>query len=350
MRNTVAQTTVLLAVILSGCSSGERNDSPVSSSQTVHADLAEDSPDVPSVEPVPSMLPPIVARVNGTTTVTREELERAVRANETKAGQVVPPQFRDQVYRRVLDQLIDFYLLLEESERRQVTATTDEVESEIERVRNSYPTSQAFDEQLAEWGTSLEALREETRKDLLVAKTIEMELEPALEIGNGTARAFYDQHPGQFTSGELIRASHILIGIAPTASAIERRQSLETATELRNQIVTTKTDFADLARQYSTDEATASNGGDLGMIKRGQIGEPFESTLFSLNPGEISPVVESQFGFHIIKAGQRQEGTITPFPEVRDQIRSILLQQERQLLMSSFLSNLRKAGNVEILI
>ena len=77
----------------------------------------------------------------------------------------MPPQFRDQVYRRVLDQLIDFYLLLEESERRQVTATTDEVESEIERVRNSYPTSQAFDEQLAEWGTSLEALREETRKD-----------------------------------------------------------------------------------------------------------------------------------------------------------------------------------------
>ena len=177
-----------------------------------------------------------------------------------------------------------------------------------------------------------------------------MELETALDIEDETAQAFYDQHPRQFTTGELVQASHILIGISPTASTIERGQSLQTATELRSQAITSNADFADLARRHSTDEATASNGGDLGMIKRGQIGEPFESTLFSLNPGEISPVVESQFGFHIIKAGQRDEGTITPFPEARDHIRSILLQQERQLLMSSFLSNLRKAGNVEILI
>ena len=340
----------MLAFTLLGCSPGERDNNPVPVSQNPNASLAEGLPDIPLVRPVPSILPPIVARINSSITVTREELERAVRANETKAGQVVPPQFRDQVYRRVLDQLIDFYLLLEESERRQVTATVDEVESEIERIRNSYPTAQAFDEQLAAWATSLETLREETRKDLLVAKTIEMELEPALEIENETVRAFYDQHPGQFATGELIQASHILIGIDPTASAIERRQSLETARELQDQIVTNNADFADLARQYSTDKATASNGGDLGMIERGQIGEPFESALFSLNPGEISPVVESQFGFHIIQAGQRQEGTITPFQKVRDQIRSILLQQERQLLMSSFLSNLRKAGNVEILI
>ena len=312
--------------------------------------MAEDSPDIPSVTPVPSMLPPIVARINGSTTVTREELERAVRANETKAGQVVPPQFRDLVYRRVLDQLIDFYLLLEESEKRQIIATNDEVESEIARVRNSYPTPQTFDEQLEEWGTSLDTLREETRKDLMVAKTIEMELETALDIEDETAQAFYDQHPGQFTTGELVQASHILIGISPTASTIERGQSLQTATELRSQAITSNADFADLARRHSTDEATASNGGDLGMIERGQTGESFENALFSLEPDEISPVVESPFGFHIIKAGQRQKGTIAPFQQVRDQIRSILVQQERQLLMSSFLSNLRKAGNVEILI
>ena len=86
------------------------------------------------------------------------------------------------------------------------------------------------------------------------------------------------------------------------------------------------------------------------MIERGQTGESFERALFSLELDEISPIVESPFGFHIIKAGRRQEGTITPFQQVRTQIRNILLQQERQLRMSSFLSNLRKAGNVEILI
>jgi len=350
LRNTVAQTVFLLAITLLGCSSDAPKDTPTQQSQDSHAALAEDLPEIPPVTPVPSILPPIVALIDGSTTITREELERAVRANETKAGQVVPPQFRDLVYRRVLDQLIDFYLLLEESERRQVVATADEVESEIARVRDSYPTSQTFDEQLQEWGTTLETLREETRKDLLVAKTIEMELSTVLEIEDETVRAFYDQHPGQFSTGELVQASHILIGLSPTASATERGQSLETARALREQAIAGNIDFANLARRHSTDEATASNGGDLGMIERGQTGESFERALFSLELDEISPVVESPFGFHIIKAGRRQEGTITPFQQVRTQIRSILLQQERQLKMSSFLSNLRKAGNVEILI
>ncbi len=315
-----------------------------------HAAEVAESHDIPSVTPVPAILPPIVARISGSTTVTREELERAVRANETKAGQVVPPQFRDLVYRRVLDQLIDFYLLLQEAERRQVIATADEVDSEIERVRSSYETPQAFEEKLEEWETSLETLREETRKDLLVAKTIEMELETALAIDDETVRAFYDQHPGQFSTGELVHASHILIGVSPTASEAERRQSSQTAKDLRIQIINNDADFADLARRYSTDEATANNGGELGMIERGQTGESFENALFALKSGEISPVVESPFGFHIIKAGQRQEGAITPFQRAQTQIRNILVQQKRQLLMSSFLSNLRKDGNVEILI
>ena len=350
LRTTVTQITLSITIALYGCSSAPRDDTPPPAVENTQAALPKDSPSIPSVKPVPSLLPPIVARVNGSTTVTREELERAVRANETKAGQVVPPQFRDQVYRRVLDQLIDFHLLLEESTRRQVVAASDEVESEIARVRNSYPTAQAFDEQLREWGTSLEALREETRKDLLVAKTIEMELEPALNLKDETVQAFYDQHSGQFTTGESIHASHILIGTSPTASPTERAQSLETARELREQVIARTTDFAELAREYSTDEETASNGGDLGAIERGQTVEPFDTALFALKTGEISPVVESPFGFHIIKAGQRQEGEITPFQQVRDQIRSMLLQQERQLLMSTFLADLRKAGNVVILI
>ncbi len=219
----------MITIALYGCSSAARDDTPPSALKNTQAALPKDSPSIPSVKPVPPILPPIVARVNGSTTVTREELERAVRANETKAGQVVPPQFRDQVYRRVLDQLIDFHLLLEESTRRQVVTASDEVESEIARIRNSYPTAQAFDEQLRAWGTSLEALREETHKDLLVAKTIEMELEPALNLKDETVQAFYDQHPGQFTTSESIHASHILIGTSPNASPTERGQTLETA-------------------------------------------------------------------------------------------------------------------------
>ena len=80
-----------------------------------------------------------------------------------------------------------------------------------------------------------------------------MELETALAIDDETVRAFYDQHPGQFSTGELVHASHILIGVSPTASEAERRQSSQTAKDLRIQIINNDADFADLARRYSTD-------------------------------------------------------------------------------------------------
>ena len=304
---------------------------------------------ISEVAPVPVELPAVVARINGTN-VTREELERSVRSAETQARQVVPPQFRDQVYRRVLDRLIDFHLLLQESQKRELVVSDTEVDAEIARIRATYPTIEAFEQQLQDWDSSLYALRKETRRDLLVAKTVEMELVPAVALDDEVVRAFYEQHPDQFTGTEAMQASHILVGIPANADSAARKQARGAAVKIWEQAITAGADFAGLARKHSTDETTAADGGNLGFIERGQTVPPFEAALFALTPGEISEVVESPFGFHIIRAGEYLENSLVPFEQVREQILNILVRQERQLLMTEFLARLREAGNVEILI
>lgn len=312
------------------------------------ATVPSDAPPLAEVVPVPAKLPAVVARINGSD-LTRDELERAIRAAETQAGQVVPPQFRDQVYRRVLDRLIDFHLLLQESRTREMVVDDAEVDAEIARIRDGYPTVEAFEQQLRDWNSSVDALGEETRKDLLITKTVETELVSTVALEDEAIRAFYHQHPGQFTGTEAMQASHILVGTSSNADSAARDQARGAAAALRERATATGADFAALAREHSTDEGTAANGGDLGLIERGQTVPPFEAALFALEPGEISDVVESPFGYHVIQAGERQEGGLVPFEQASQQIRGILVQQERQLLMSAFLARLREAGDVEIL-
>ena len=336
----------VLGVSLVACSNSNTStkniDEPVSTTLT-------DPPASSTVQPVPEQLPTIVARINDVE-IHREELQRAVRAAETQAGQVVPPQFRDQVYRRVLDRLVEFHLLLQEARTQQIIVSLQEVEDEIARVRDSYPTIEAFQQQLNEWNSTLEALEDETRKDLLVAKTIEAELEPATSLDETAIQAFYEQHPGQFTSDEAVQASHILIGVESSSDTARRQEARLMAEALHQQVTTSPESFSDVARDNSTDEATADRGGLLGFIARGQTAPSFEEALFGLQPQEISEVVESPFGFHIIKAGEKRDATAVPYETAREQIRELLIQQEQQSLMAEFLSRLRESAKVEILI
>lgn len=301
----------------------------------------------PAVDPVPAALPEVIAHVNGTA-IARHEFERAVQSAEVQARQVVPPQFRDEVYRRVLDRLIDFHLLLQESHARALAVDEREVDAEIARVVAGFPSETALEEQLDAWQSTLEEVREEARKDLLIAKVIEIEVSPQLGLNEEAVRAFYDQHPDQFAEEDAVRASHILIETAPDADAAERDAAKTRARAVREQALTAETDFGALAREHSDDVATAESGGDLGFVGRERTVEPFEVALFALELGGVSEVVESPFGFHVIKAFERREGRVIPFDEASGQIRLLLLGQARQTLTVEFIARLRHAGEIEI--
>ena len=301
-----------------------------------------------TADAIPEPLPELVARVNQTE-IGREEFERAIRAAEIQARQAVPSDLRADVYRAVLDRLVAFHLLIQESRARDVLVDDAEVEAEIAHIQSAFPSIEAFEEQLSEWQTSLAALQDETRKDLLVSKVIEQEVQPKLTLDEAGVREFYDQHNNQFTEVGAMRASHILISVAPGADDDERQRARSEAEGVLEQ-ARGGADFATLARQRSGDEATAAAGGDLGFVAPGQTVPPFEESLFALEPGDLSNVVESEFGFHIIQARENRPERALPFEEVSGNIRMLLLEQMREALTAEFIDQLKADGSIEIYI
>lgn len=331
---------LLVLGLAAGC--GAASDAPEEPS------AAPDAPAAPAVDPVPAELPEVVARV-GAYSISRDELERAVRSAEVQAGQALPTQFRDSVYRAVLDRLVAFHLLVQESERRSISVDDAAVEARIDTIRSGFADEEAFEAQLDSWNTSLYILRGEARRDLLVERVLESAVLAEVEVDPESVRAFYEQHPAQFTERGGVRARHILIGVSPDAAEAEKEEARERARGLRRE-AENGADFGALAREHSDDPGSASGGGDLGLVVEGRTVPAFEAALFALEPGELSGVVETPFGFHVIQMIERQDDRLVSFEEASGPIRDLLLQQEQQVRTAAFIDELRAVHDVRILI
>jgi peptidyl-prolyl cis-trans isomerase D len=155
-------------------------------------------------------------------------------------------------------------------------------------------------------------------------------LESGVQISEEQARKFFDENPAQFQEPEQRRASHILIKLEAGANAAAKQAAKARAEELLAQVRKSPASFADLARQHSQDPGSGANGGDLGAFSRDMMVKPFADAVWAMKPGEIQGLVESQFGFHIIRLDGILGGAKMGFAVVKDDIVKTLRQQEAQ--------------------
>lgn len=148
------------------------------------------------------------------------------------------------------------------------------------------------------------------------------------EISKEDARKYYDEHQNEFGTPEERQASHILISASATATKAEQDAAKAKAEQLLQQAKKDTAKFAELAKQNSQDTGSAANGGDLGFFGRGMMVKPFEDAVFALHAGEISGLVKSDFGYHIIKLFAIKSPRVLPFDEAREGIVSKLRQQK----------------------
>lgn len=301
----------------------------------------------PAVKPVPPDLPEVLARVNGEA-IKRSEFERALYTVETRAGRAVPAEQRDQVYRGVLDQLVTMHLLLQETRTRNMSVTEADIDARIDRLKKQFKTEDEFTKALASRNMTMAALREEARNELVVAKMLEAEVRPKIKIADGDVKDFYDKNPQQFQEPESYRASHVLIRVESGATDAQKREA-RTKIDMVLKQAREGADFATLAREHSQD-GSASNGGDLNYFRKGQMVGPFEQAVMALKVGEISGVVETQFGFHVIKLTDKRAGRIVPLAEASTRIGQFLLLRAQQQKTGEFVQALRARSRIEILI
>jgi len=169
----------------------------------------------------------------------------------------------------------------------------------------------------------------------LVVQRVMRKYQAPPEVTDEQARQYYDDNPNLYSTTQ-IHASHILV------------KDEATAKQLQAELKQHPEKFAELAKEKSTDTTTAQKGGDLGTFGQGRMVPEFERAAFALKAGEVSDVVKTQYGYHIIIVTERKEGERKPFDQVKEQIKAQLRNKRLQDQMQGHLDELKKNSNLKI--
>ena len=347
---------IFVVVMLAACSrSTAANAKPQATPAPAAPAAAQSTPppaaaqlQPPAPKPVPAQLPAVVARVNGED-INAAELENAVRGLEGRAGGPVPADQRDRVYRGVLDDMIGYKLLVQEAKARKVVVPDADIEAQLAQIRGQFPNQQQFEQALAAQKLTVADVRDDARAQLSVEKLVEDEIGTKIAVKPEDVSDFYKNNQDKFQQGPRVRASHILIQVAPNADAAAKQQAKTKAEKILKDLKAGK-DFAAAAKENSQDPGSAPSGGDLGFFEQGQMVPQFEQAAFALKPGQMSELVETQFGYHIIKVAEKQDGRVVPLDEAKSQIEQYLTEQNRHAQTEMFVQTLKTKAKIEILI
>lgn len=223
--------------------------------------------------------------------------------------------YADSLRHEILQQMVDDKLILIEAEKdTTIKITNDDIENalndHINQIKSQFPSEDMFLKQLTAEGLTLKELRsryrDEVKNQLYKERFLNKRL-TGVTMSSGEVREFYDEYADSLPKRPAgVHLAHILIAVTPGRAT---KDSLENYAKLILQKARSGEDFALLAKNYS-DDATAANGGDLGWFSHGDMVPEFEDAAFALQPGEISDIVETQFGFHIIKVTDKKEGKV----------------------------------------
>lgn len=252
----------------------------------------------------------------------------------------------DQVGKAAVAQVIDTKLAAQEARRRKLEVDPAEVDAAIDRFRQQAGGAEQLSAQLAQSGLDVDWLRSVVTESLLVQKLVEEQIEPDVSVSDEDVAKFYQENPDAFQVPEQVKARHILFRAdLENASEEDRIAAREKAEKARQRAVAGE-DFAALAKELS-EGPSASKGGDLGWFSKDQMVEPFATAAFALKPGEISAVVGTRFGYHVIKLEDRKGPSVKSLEEATPAIRNLLTQQRTQQKIEALLEQLRSTAEIE---
>jgi len=354
MRSRVDRSIVLLVVLLTslsvaacrGCRDTSTETPPPAEPGAPAAPGGTAAPAAPG-KPVPLVLPPVVARVNGEE-ILRADLERSIRGVEMQLKQRVPGDKRDGVVRGILDRLINYRLLLQEARRRGIEVPAEEIDAAVRALAAQYPDEQALRNTLIARGVTVDILRDDARRDLRVAKLVKQESGQDVAVPVDDVRKFYDANQERFRQPESARASHIFVRV-PAGADDKTKNAMRVRAESILRLAKRGDDFAALARRYSDDRVTAANGGDLGWFNKGATPKEFDDVVFALQPNDIGGLAPTSDGYHVVKVTGRRPSRIQPFEEIQVELATYLKRELEDRLTMRLINQLREKAKIEVL-
>jgi peptidyl-prolyl cis-trans isomerase C len=288
--------------------------------------------------------PEAVARVNGHPILRREfdfAVQMQFRGRRNPVGLRELQETRDAV----LELLIDQELLYQKASKSEASVSDKEVEAEFEATKRRFPSAADFATELRRSGVSEDEFKAQLRRTLVVTRFVEREIVGEVKVSDEEVRRDYDQNPKELNRPEAVHLAQILVRVAPDASQEARAAARLKIEEILKEARAGGA-FADLARRYS-EGPEATREGDTGWVARGQAPPAIEHAAFALEVGQMSDVVESRLGFHILRVlEKRPEGPI-PFEEAKSAIRARLVARGRDEKLRPYVEQLKEKARIE---
>jgi parvulin-like peptidyl-prolyl isomerase len=284
------------------------------------------------------------------------------------------PDRISEIKKRVLDQMIDDRLLVQEAKKKAIRVSQLEVDDGVKKVRSRFATEEEFKKELQKEGMDSEEFRKHIQEQLSTIKLIDQEVkaktppptdEDIKDLYQTLEAILKDKPiPGSHTPSELeelkslakaverrfaerVRARHILIRVPSTASKEDRDAAFKKMKDIQGRLKKGE-DFSELARKYSEDPGSKERGGDLGYFSRGDMVGPFDKVAFSLDVGQTSDIVTTDFGYHIIQVEEKKAAAKMSLDEIKDDLREYLFQQRGAKRFESYVKELRAKADIKI--
>jgi peptidyl-prolyl cis-trans isomerase SurA len=247
----------------------------------------------------------------------------------------------------VLNRLIDKKLIDQKVKDLNITVTDDELRQTIEDVKKQNKlTQENFVSALNAQGLSFPQYEAQLREQIERLKLMGQEVRSKIQVGEKELREYYDANMKNFSTDTFFRARHIFFRLNKDPDPKEITKTMSTALMVL-QKARSGNDFAELAKKYSDDPQAAQDGGELGIFKKGDILPEIEDNVINMKPGEISDLVITPAGFHIIKLEETTMGKTRTFDEVKGEIEESLYKKKSEERFNQWLADLRKAAAIE---
>ncbi|MBN2858387.1 MAG: peptidylprolyl isomerase [Candidatus Delongbacteria bacterium] len=237
----------------------------------------------------------------------------------------------------VADILIEGALMLEKAAGENITVSDQDIDDMISKMKQSFKSEEDFLKVLEKTGDDMNTLRVRVERNLKLRNFVLKKFFEDTKVSDEDLLKYYEQYPERFARGDEVRASHILFA----------ETEKETALNIHEKLTEEKGDFAEEAKLYSICPSK-ENGGDLGFFDRGKMVPEFEKAAFATPVGEISDLVQSQFGYHIIKVTDKREGGKFELDEVREQLRQGMINSIVNHKIRKYTSELKEKADIQI--
>ncbi|MEJ2427914.1 MAG: peptidylprolyl isomerase [Deltaproteobacteria bacterium] len=287
------------------------------------------------------------AMVNGTV-ITQAELDSQMNMVVDRlraSGRLPDVSHLDQLRSQVLENLIARELLYQESQKKGIKISQETVNEQFIELKAQFPNEAEFTKALTRMNLTEASIKEKLERDLSLKKLIDDEVAPGVKLTDNEIRAFYDNNPEAFKQPERVKASHILIKVDPKAEASQKAEAKKKI-DLVEAKLKKGEDFGALAKEYS-EGPSGPKGGDLGYFTRGQMAKPFEDAAFALKPGEVSGVVETRFGYHLIKVTDEKPEIMMSYDDVKERLEQFLKQRKMQEEINVYVKRLEEKAKIE---